>query len=312
MGDKLEVAKTYLSQGLPVTSILDLCKIPKSSWYYARNPKACTAPQLARGRPLTNYCYNMQGERVSDEVIKEYLIKFREQKEFCNEGGCKIIPHYFKRDYAIIINHKKVYRLCKELNILLPKKKKTSKFKRRISENRRVNAPNQLYQFDIKYGYIHGENRHFYLLAFLDVFTKEVVGYHIGRTCTGKDLKLTFERILASREVNPEKLVIRSDNGPQMTSNQFKYFVEEKVHHEFIPPGCPNKNAFIESFFSIFETAFLVPSYFKSFAEAYKKTVEYITFYNEKRLHGSIKKLSPREFKERYDQQEFGIVELSA
>lgn len=312
MGDKLEVARFYISQNYPVRAVLNLCKIPKSTWYFARSTKACLAPQLARGRPLVNYCYNLQGEEISDEVIKEHLKNFRAKKEFSNEGGCKIISHYFRRDYGLIINHKKVYRLCKELNLLLPKKKKEKKLYRKISENRKVTGPNQLFQFDIKYGYIHGENRHFYLLAFLDVFTKEVVGYHIGRTCTGKDLKITFERILATRNVTQEKLVIRSDNGPQMTSIEFRSFVEEKVHHEFIPPGCPDKNAFIESFFSIFETAFLVPSYFKNFAEAYEKTVEFIKFYNEERLHGAIKKLTPKEFKERYENQDFGIIELSA
>ena len=89
--------------------------------------------------------------------------------------------------------------------------------------------PNQLWQFDIKYGYIHGENRFFYLLVFIDVFSKDVVGYHIGLRCLARHLTLTFEhalRNLSSKELS--RLAIRSDNGPQMTSNQFKDAINER------------------------------------------------------------------------------------
>lgn len=254
----------------------------------------------------------MSGDKISDESIRGYLQYFRKNIYFSNAGGCKIIPHYFKKNYSLKINHKKIYRLCREQNLLLPKRKKQNKKYRKISENRKITFPNQLWQFDIKCGYIHGENRHFYFLAFKDIFTKEIMGYHIGRSCKGIDLKITFERIIKSQKVELQNLVIRSDNGPQMTSHQFRDYVDSIVHHEFIPPACPNKNAYIESFFSIFETEFLVPNYFKNYYEVYQKIVDYIIFYNTERLHGSIKKLPPKEFKQRYLSGEFGILECSA
>jgi transposase InsO family protein len=51
-------------------------------------------------------------------------------------------------------------------------------------------------------------------------------------------------------------LVLRSDNGPQMTATELSRWLatlEEKLMHEFIPVRTPNKNAHIESFFSILE-----------------------------------------------------------
>lgn len=205
-----------------------------------------------------------------------------------------------------------MYRLCRENRILLPRNKKKIRHHSRISINRILTKPNQLWQFDIKYGYIHGENRFFYLLAFEDVFSKEIVSYHIGKSCTAKDLKITFEHAISRRGCDLNQLVIRSDNGPQMTSNQFRDYTNGLVLHEFIPPRCPDKNAFIESFFSIYEIQFLQVHYFKSFFEAYYKTVDYIEFYNNERLHGSIKKLPPVEFKMRYEAGEFGIMECRA
>jgi putative transposase len=126
-----------------------------------------------------------------------------------------------------------------------------------MSINRNVTGPNQLWQFDIKYGYIHGENRHFYLLAFKDVFNKEIVGYHIGLNCKAHHLRLTFQEAVRQQGIeNLSRLVIRSDNGPQMMSCQFQEHVESFCEHEFIPAGCPNENAYIESFFSIVGTEF--------------------------------------------------------
>lgn len=211
--------------------------------------------------------------------------------------------HLLRRDFNYHINHKKIYRLCKKLNILLSKNQKKFKINRKVSENRKITRPNQLWQFDIKVGYIHGENRHFYLLGVIDVFDKTVVGYHIGLSCKARDLKFVINEAIKARGVNVEDLVIRSDNGPQMTSNQFnEYVLSIGLEHEFIPVRCPNKNAFIESFFSIFETQFLQVHYFRNFYEVYVETEEFINFYNTDRLHGSLGYLSPVEFNKKFNE----------
>lgn len=312
MGTKLEVAKKYIAAGHNLSFVLNLCSIARSSWYYINKTKALPVSKMARGRPKPGFSYTTENKQISDEEICKKLIEFRANINFSNAGGSKKIPYYFKRDHGIKINHKKVARLCRKHNLMLPKKKKLNKKVVKISSNRKITAPNQLWQLDIKYGYIHGENRHYYLLAYIDIFTKEILGYHIGKSCSGKDLKITFDRILEAKKPNLSQLVIRSDNGPQMTSHQFRSYVDSVVYHEFIPPGCPNKNAYIESFFSIFEIEFLTVNYFSTFADAYDKTVKFINFYNKERIHGSLKMLPPLEFVQQFQLGEFGIVELSA
>jgi putative transposase len=74
-----------------------------------------------------------------------------------------------ERKYNLIINHKKVYRLCSKLGILKPQRQIKVKYPRRIARNREITAPNQLWEVDIKYGYISGEDRFFYILSFIDV-----------------------------------------------------------------------------------------------------------------------------------------------
>lgn len=315
MGDKLEVAAKYINLGLKVSFVLEVCKIPRSIWYYHLKNKSVekTFNSKNKGRIPLGYSYDLFGNPVLDSSLVYILKKFRESPEFTNGGGCKIIPHYLKRDYGIVVNHKKIYRLCQENKLLLPRNKKKINKNLKVCTNKIIKGPNQLWQFDIKYGYIQGENRFFYLLAFIDVFTKEVVNYHIGTTCKASDLSLTFEEALRKGKIkDSSSLVIRSDRGPQMTSNQFRDRIEDIVIHEFIPPRTPNKNAYIESFFSIFESEFLQVYYFKSYEMAYIKTVNFLEHYNTRRLHGSIKKLPPVEFRKKYDLGELGIIEVRA
>ena len=106
-------------------------------------------------------------------------------------------------------------------------------------------------------------------------------------------------------------LVIRSDNGPQMTSNMFKKYIDDNsFEHEFIPPGDCNKNAHVESFNSIIEIEFLQVRYFENFADAYKQTVEFMEFYNNERIHGSLKMMTPNEFTIKHKNQEVEILDV--
>jgi transposase InsO family protein len=95
-----------------------------------------------------------------------------------------------------------------------------------------------------------------------------------------------------------DELIIRSDNGPQMRSNEFHKYLEKLEHrlaHEFIPVQTPNKNAHVESFFSILEAEFIQVRYFKTFAEAYSQTHAWVKFYNTSRIHGSLGMRAPAE-----------------
>ena len=185
---------------------------------------------------------------------------------------------------------------------------------RKICTNKNVDGPNQLWEFDIKYGYIHGENRHFYILAFIDVFNRKLVNFHIGLTCKAIDLKYTFNEALKKENITDNKsLTIRSDNGPQMTSNMFREYIETlELEHEFIPPGEYNKNAHVESFNSIIESDLLQVRYFRNFEDAYKQTMDWMKFYNEKRIHGSLKMMSPIDFTKKFYDGEVTIENVVA
>jgi putative transposase len=146
------------------------------------------------------------------------------------EGDCFAYGYYklaveLRKTYKLIINKKKTYRLCKELGVLRPQRKIKSKYQKKLARNRTVTAPNQLWETDIKYGYIIGEDRFFYIQSILDVYDREIIDYHMGLRCEGEDAAVTLVRALMKRNLfkSDIKPVIRSDNGPQFISHKFVF-----------------------------------------------------------------------------------------
>lgn len=273
-------------------------KISRSCFYYEHKFEMRKRP----GRPPPGFTVNRDGEVVTDSTIIEVLKEYRGSWEFLSSGGYQKLTSYLRIERKLYVNHKKIYRLCNSNKLLLFKKTHGFSMKKKKSrcEYMSVTAPNQLWQFDIKYGYVHGENRFFFVLAYIDVFSKKVVGYHIGKTCRSGDLASTLDQALRSNHIDADHpLTIRSDNGPQMSSNKFFFHlkrIEKKLSHEFIPPRTPDRNAFVEAFFSILERELLSDRYFATFLDAYNSVVRFIGFYNNRRLHGSLNDRSPEMF----------------
>ena len=292
--------------------VLELGAISKISFrklcHYAKLSRGClnsgdTIGSVDRiGRPVPGFTINRDGNKISDDIILSLLKEYRQSTFFINAGGSKKLSKYLSIEKGVYINHKKIYRLCNENNLLLFKQHsaKKRKIKKSRCESIDVIRPNQLWQFDLKYIWIHGENRWCFLLAFIDVFTKKVTGFYLGKSCKSGDLIFTLNEAIKKEGITQNDLLtIRSDNGPQMSSNRFHFYLkrlEQKLSHEFIPPRSPNRNAYIEAFNSILEIEVLQVRYFENFKEVYQAILEFIEFYNNRRLHGAIGYRSPLMF----------------
>jgi len=227
----------------------------------------------------------------------KYIKELIKGEAYCY--GYLKITHLLRKKYKLIINKKKVYRICKQLKILKPQRKTKPKYPRKIARNRTITGSNQLWEADVKYGYITSSKKFFYILSIIDVFDRSIIDYHIGLSCTGKDAKETLISALAKRNLlnSKTKPVIRTDNGTQFTSNVFKYACEElEIHHEQIPVKTPNKNAHIEAFHNLLQNEKLKYYNFSSFNQAYKEVMDYINYYNNIRIHSSINYMTPSEF----------------
>ncbi len=163
---------------------------------------------------LFQVIHNKNHSKISDEQIKEFICEViaRDGKYY----GYRKITIVLNREYNLVINKKKVYRLCKEMGMLRPQQRLKPKHPRRLSRNREIMKSNQLWEADLKYGYIVGEDKFFYIMSIIDVYDRNIVDYYIGLQCEGKDAATTLQRALLRRELfkETERPVIRTDNGP--------------------------------------------------------------------------------------------------
>jgi putative transposase len=196
------------------------------------------------------------------------------------------------------LEKKKAYRLCKELGILQQQRKKKTTHPRRLAKNHLITGSNQLWQADIKYGYVTGRERFFFVFSIIDVFDRVVVGQYRGHVCEAKHVVQTLVTALRQRVGEGERYpIVRTDNGPQFVSILFGDTCESlDIVHERIPPRTPNMNAYIESFHSLLEDNLFSQAIFMTFEEAYAELDKYMDFYNHRRMHGSLKRMSPEKF----------------
>ena len=292
--------------------ILSFVGLAPATYYYHKSQKK-EEKKSPPGRPKPGYSFNTLGEKVPDGLIKEYLCELVSGDGY--PYGYRKLQAFLKQEHQLIINHKKVYDICKELGILRPQRTIKTKRPRKKAKRVEVDGPEQLWQLDVKYGYISGQDQFFFQLSLIDVFDRDVIAYHIGLSCTGDDAVRVLKNSLKEKQLvkGMELPRIRTDNGPQFISNAFTGFCEEMgITHERIPIKSPNMIAYIESFHSILEEECYARNEFESFLQAYSVVTDYMKYYCERRIHGSLNYMAPRKFNKAFLDNQVQVKSFSA
>lgn len=257
--------------------------LARSSFYYRPgNGKKGAHPSKATTK--------QNGQVCSNEVVVEEIKKILSQ-EFVCYGYQNVTAELRHMEY--VINHKKVYRLMDENNLLLGKVIKTQG-KRQWVKFRKIMAskPMEYLCWDIKYVWVHGEHRSYYLLSLLDVYSRRVLDWIFQSSIKKIDvIKMISRTDLA---YGLKGVYVRNDNGSQFIANKVRSFLKTlDANQEFTHIATPQENAYIEAFHSIFDREIVQRFQFNSFYEAKIIISNYMSFYNNKRRHGSLKRVPP-------------------
>ena len=130
---------------------------------------------------------------------------------------------------------KVVFRIMGENNLLNYRYNYRSPARRVVESIVSVQKTNDVWEMDIKYVYIHGENRTAYLFAIIDCYNREVVGKHIGYHCSSQKVKMAIDFAFLDRGIMQIKNVrIRSDNGTQFVSRMVELFLSSSHMRGYI------------------------------------------------------------------------------
>jgi transposase InsO family protein len=154
---------------------------------------------------------------------------------------------------------------------------------------------NQKWVTDITYIHVLKEGWT-YLASVMDLYSKKIIGYAYGREMTA-DLAEEAVRNAALNVDNTKGIILHSDLGSQYTSHTFQKCVKSlRLIHSFSRKGNPYDNACIESFHSVLKKEEIYCHVYPDFDSARKSIFEYIeSWYNRKRIHGSIGYLTPQQ-----------------
>ena len=129
------------------------------------------------------------------------------------------------------------------------------------------------------------------LLNIIDNCTREALVIEVDTSLRSARLVRVFEMLRATRGL-PE--VLRVDNGPEFLGRVFTDWRRaNNVRIEYIQPGKPTQNAFIERFNRSLRREVLDLYLFKSLSEVRHATEQWLIQYNEKRPHDSLGGLPP-------------------
>lgn len=137
--------------------------------------------------------------------------------------------------------------------------------------------------------------RRFRTLNVVDDFNREALAIEIDLNIPAQRVVRVLDRIVANRGY---PLKMRMDNGPELVSLTLAQWAEEHgVVLEFIRPGKPTQNAFIERFNRTYRTEILDFYLFRTLNEAREITDRWLMEYNSERPHESLNKLTPEEYR---------------
>ena len=244
--------------------------------------KACKLAGVSR----TGFRYKVKG--YNDEQLRS---RMKELAAKYSRYGYLMLHALLRRE-GLVKNRKRTYRIYKEEQLQV-RTKKRKKLTRARSPMFKATAPNQSWSMDFVSDQL-SNHRRFRILNIVDDYSREIKGqlteYSISGTRVARFLTETIEKF-----GRPER--ITCDNGTEFTCKaMFHWSKNTGIKLNFIQPGKPTQNAFVESFNGKFRDACLNQHWFRSLQEARYEINAWQKHYNHERPHSSLNYLTPAAF----------------
>ncbi len=261
------------------------------------------------GIPEATYHYHVKnlGKESSDIALKKRITDLFKKFQECY--GYKRITRELKH-LGYDINHKKVYRIMRELGLkcvkFMRKSRKYNSYKGTVGKvaknrlSRRFSTPIPLQKLvtDITEFKCLGEEK-LYLNPILDLYNSEVIAFEIKKRpildLVIKPLKETIE-VIKNRA--PYRTTVHSDQGWHYQHNQWvRTLKQNKVFQSMSRKATCADNASMENFFGILKQEMYYGEELVSYAELKRRIEEYIYWYNHERSKEKLAGLSPVEYR---------------
>lgn len=260
--DKRKAASALIAEEqCSIRTACSLVGLPPSTWHYCLKPKDDAEVQDA----LSALC------------LKHPAIGFWQS-------------YYRLRHKGYPWNHKRLYRVYTSMQLNIRRR-----VKRRLPERAKLQlsvptSPNQMWSLDFMSDSF-SDGRKFRLLNVIDDFNRQSLAIEADTSLPSLRVIRVLESLVAARGC-PANL--RCDNGPEFISHRLQQWCEEKkITLQYIQPGEPTQNAYIERNNGSLRRELLNAYMFSSLREVRQMTAEWQTDYNDYRPHQALGYQSP-------------------
>lgn len=205
--------------------------------------------------------------------------------------GCPTITRMIRRNHRW--NHKRIERIYGKLELKWQKRGRRRIPKRIRQPLVQPLSPNITWSIDFMNDSLWN-GRKFRTFNVIDDFTREALAIEIGYSLPTAQVIRTLTQIIEQRG-KPVRL--RMDNGPEFISTTFELWCRAQgIELQYIQPGKPTQNAYIESFNGLYRKHVLDAYLFESLEDVRMITEEWLYHYNHEKPHESLQDLTPHEF----------------
>lgn len=257
--------------------LLEIAQLPRSTFYYY-NRKQSKQDKYAQAKAAIAAIYHENKGRYGYRRITD---------ELHNRG--------------IMLNHKTVQRLMKELGLVCRvRMKKYRSYKGEkgaaaadniLNRKFRAEKPNQKWVTDVTELRLFGQK--LYLSPILDLCSGDIVTYTISDSPNLLMVTTMLEQAFA-KIPDDTKLLLHSDQGWHYRHKQYVQMLHDKgIRQSMSRKGNCYDNAVMENFFGLLKSELLYLQEFESMEHFKRELLDYLDYYNNRRIKAKLKGLPP-------------------
>lgn len=263
----------------------DVLDIPKSTYYFH-----------------VDVCGKCALKTEDKEISKEIARIFKESRN--NYGTHKIKKELSKLPEPKHVSRRRIGRLMKDIGLVSnytvaqykPYKSTCNEAPVKNELQRQFEQEKPLAVIVSDLTYVRVGTKWHYVCLFVDLFNREIIGCSAG---ANKTAELVYQALVSIRGNLNDIQMFHTDRGKEFDNKLISKALETfGIQRSLSMKGCPYDNAVAEAMFKVFKTEFANGAHFSTLEQLALELDDYVHWFNNIRIHGTLGYLTPVEFKQ--------------
>lgn len=257
---------------------------------WAVTQRSATIGVACKAFCISQTCYRYQAKLPPENgVIADWLVRLTNNQRNWGFGLCFL---YLRNVKGFKWNHKRVYRIYRALELNLRIKPKKRLVRDKPQPLGVPTAINQVWSMDFMHDQL-ADGRSIRLFNVIDDHNREGLAIDVDFSLPSERVIRSLDRIIEWRGA-PQ--AIRCDNGPEYVSAVTLAWAEKRgIRIEFIQPGQPQQNAYVERYNRTVRYDWLAQHLFETLDEVQDFATSWLWTYNHDRPNMALGGITPKQ-----------------